>query len=72
MKKKSILKSKTLWFNLAMGVLSLTSIVNPALLVGFGITAVATQTSILGIASAVNIVLRAITKTEVELPKKKV
>lgn len=71
METKSIFKSRTMWFNIAMGVLSITTLINPELLVGLGITAAATQSSVLGITAVVNMILRSMTNTAIVSPSVK-
>lgn len=67
MKTKSIFRSKTLWINLIMAVISFSAVLSPNLLTALGIDSTRALTIIAGITGLLNIVLRMITNTGVAL-----
>ena len=67
---KTIFKSKTFWANLLMGLLAILAVIDPSFLELIGLNSVKALTIIGFITSVINIVLRLITTTAIEIKKK--
>lgn len=68
---KSIFKSKTFWVNLIMALLSIGAVISPDLLSALGIDSTKALTIIAAITAILNMFLRLITNTGIEIKSNK-